>query len=212
VLSILRMVAFVTVPAAVGLIVLASPIVQVCFERGAFDRYSTVMTAQTLSLFAVGLLAYAAGKVLSSSFYALHDTRTPVRLAIEALLVNVALALGFVGPLGVKGLALATALASSLNAWRLLRTLERRLGAPLAPSLMRSLGRLGVAALITAVGCWAAWEGCAQVMRPVAALPVVIVGTMIVYGVSCRVAGVEELPSALRWLARSFRIQHSPSA
>jgi len=208
-LSVLRMVAFVTIPAAVGLVVLASPIVQVCFERGAFDRASTVMTAQVLGLFAIGLVAYAASKVLTGAFYALKDTRTPVRLAIEALAVNVVLAVWLLKPLRVGGLALATALASSLNAWRLLRILEHRLDTPLASALVTPLGRMGLAALIMGIGCWIAWEGMQAILMPLAGLPLVIVGGMIVYGASCRVIRVEELSLVLRWLARPSQTSSS---
>jgi len=210
-LSVLRMVAFVTIPAAIGLVVLAPPIVQVCLERGAFDRHSTAMTAQALSLFAVGLLAYAASKVLTGAFYALQDTRTPVRLAVEALLVNMALAVCLIGPLRVGGLALATALSSSLNAWRLLRKLEQRLAVPLGSSLVVSLVRMSLAALVMGIGCALAWTGVGKTLLPLVGLPLVIVGGIIVYGVSCYLFRVAELTTAFRWLVRPFMTQPSSS-
>jgi putative peptidoglycan lipid II flippase len=199
-LTVLRMVACVTIPSAVGLAVLAMPIVQVCLERGAFDRASTVMTAQTLALFAVGLVAYAASKVLTGAFYALHDTTTPVRLAVEALGVNIVLALLCVGPLRVGGLALATALASSLNAWRLLRRLEERLDMPLAPNLARPILRMSVAALIMGMGCWIAWSVSQPAVQALLALPVVIIGGILLYAGSCALLGVPEPSRLLRWL------------
>jgi putative peptidoglycan lipid II flippase len=212
VVSVLRMVAFVTLPAAVGLIVLAHPIVGVCFQRGAFDEQSTRMTAQTLSYFSVGLLAYAASKVLSHAFYALQDTRTPVKLAVEALVVNVVLAVAFLGPLRVGGLALATALASHLNAWRLLRALEQRLGASLLPSLLTPLARISLASLVMGIGCWVVWKGATQAITPLVGLPLVIASGILLYGTSCAAIRVAELFTVLRWLARSLGIQPSSSA
>ena len=209
VLSLLRIVACESLPAAVGLIVLAPPIVRVCFERGAFDRQATVMTAQTVGFLAIGLVAYAASKVLSGAFYALHDTRTPVRLAIHALLVNMALAVMFIGPLRVGGLALATALSSSLNAWRLLRNLEQRLDMPLVPTLVNPMLRMGLAALIMGIGCLAAWGAVGVRMAPLAGLPLVIVGGILIYCLSCRLLGVAELSTVLQWLARPHQ---SPSS
>ena len=203
-LTLLRMVAFESIPAAVGLIVLAVPIVQVCFERGAFDPKATIMTASTLSWLAVGLLAYAASKVLSGAFYALHDTATPVRLAIQALIVNMVLAVIFIGPLKVGGLALATACSSSFNAWRLLRALEQRLNASLVSELTAPLLRIGAAALVMGAACWMAWQGLALTLPPLAALPLVIVGGLLVYGLSCTLLGVDELAMVRRWLARLF--------
>jgi len=207
-LTLLRVVAFESLPAAVGLLVLAGPIVQVCFERGAFDPQATAMTAYTLRFLALGLLAYAAGKVLSGALYALHDTATPARLAIQALLVNMGLAVLFIGPLRVGGLALATACSSSFNAWRLLRTLERRLSAPLLPDLRTPLLRIGAAALVMGLVCRAAWQVLGHALAPLAALPLVIVGGIIVYGLSGTLLGVEELALARRWLTRLFR--HPP--
>jgi len=211
VLSLLRIVACESLPAAVGLIVLAPPIVRACFERGAFDRHATVMTAQTVGFLAIGLVAYAASKVLSGAFYALHDTRTPVRLALHALLVNMALAVVFIWPLRVGGLALATALSSSLNAWRLLRNLEQRLDMPLVPTLVNPLLRMGLAALIMGIGCWAAWVAVGVRMAPLAGLLLVIVGGILIYGLSCRLLGVAELSTVLQWLARPHQSPSSSS-
>lgn len=201
-LSVLRMVLFESLPAAVGLLVLAGPIIQVCFQRGAFDRYSTLMTAQVLGCFALGLLAYAANKVLTSAFYAMKDTRTPVRLAAQALGVNVVLACGFLWPLHAAGLALATALSNSLNSWRLMRALERRLGAPLLSELLPPLSRMGSAALLMGLACWSAWRGLDGRAAPAVGLSLVIGIGMLVYGAACRLLRVEEASSILRWLTR----------
>ena len=210
VLSLLRLVAFESLPAAVGLIVLAPSIVRICFERGAFDRAATLMTAQTLSCLAIGLVAYAASKVLSGAFYALHDTRTPVRLAIQAFALNMLFAVFLIGPLRVGGLALATALSSSINAWRLIKALEWRLDMPLLPNLVKPVGRMGVAAGLMGVAAWGMWAligarlpaaTAAQAGLPAAAgLSVVILGSLGVYGASCWILRVGELRSLLKWL------------
>jgi len=176
--------------------------VQVCFERGAFDRGATVMTAQTLVWLALGLVAYAAGRVLTGAFYALQDTATPVKLAMEALVVNLVLAVLFLKPMHVGGLALATALSSSLNAWRLLMRLERRLNEPLVPHLARPALRMSLAAAAMGAGCVLAWRWLAPVIPPPAALSVVILGGIILYGSFSYLIGVEECSTVLRWLAR----------
>lgn len=202
VLSVLRVVAFESVPAAVGLFVLAEPIVRICFERGAFSHGATLMTAHTLRLCAVGLLGYAASKVLTGAFYALHDTRTPVRLAVQALILNMALALILVRPLQVGGLALATAISSSVNAWRLLAALERRIGSTLRADLLGAMGRIVPAALVMGLACWALAALLIRPQHQAASLLVVIVGGIIVYGSSCALLRVPELATGLRWLTR----------
>lgn len=210
-LTVLRMVAFVMVPAAVGLIMMADPIVQLCFQRGAFDVGSTAMTAHALRLLAVGLAAFAAGKVLINAFYALHDTVTPVKLAAQALLVNMALALGLMWPLGLGGLALATSVSSSLNAWRLLRMLEVRLDRPLIPSLTKPLARISAAAAIMGGGCWLLWQQLAMRLSPLVAVPTVIAAGMVLYGVGCALWRVPELGSILRWLSTLLKTPNSLS-
>jgi putative peptidoglycan lipid II flippase len=200
ILTVLRVVVFESLPAAVGLMVLAVPIVQVCFERGAFDHQSTLMTARTLSCFSVGLVAYSAGKVLAGAFYALRDTRTPVRLAIEALGINMVLALLLVGPLKIGGLALATALSSSFNAWRLLRRLEHRLQAPMIPLLIEPISRMGAAAAVMGAGCWLLWRLSSRLWPTLAALSLTIAGGIILYAVACWLFRVDELSRAFRWI------------
>ncbi|MDP3722688.1 MAG: murein biosynthesis integral membrane protein MurJ [Candidatus Omnitrophota bacterium] len=204
-LSVLRMVVFVMLPASAGLIVLAVPIVRGLFERGAFDSGSTAMTAQALACYAVGLLAYGFNKILTGASYALRDTRTPVRLAIEALAVNLLLSLLLMWPLRVGGLALAAAASNTLNAYRLARHLERRLGAPLLQPLGEPARRILAASALMAVGCWALWRLGPLAAWPRLGLPVVILFGLGLYAGSCRVMGVQELPAVLRWLGRLRR-------
>ncbi len=99
-----------TLPAAAALIALASPIVTVLFERGAFDAKEAAATAGALVAFASGLPAYVLIKVLAPGFFAREDTRTPVRIAILCVVVNFALnvILGLLSPLAHVGIATAT--------------------------------------------------------------------------------------------------------
>jgi putative peptidoglycan lipid II flippase len=201
-LTVLRMVGFESVPAAVGLWVLAEPIVRVCFQRGAFDASSTLMTASALRFFSLGLIGYAAGRVSSGAFYAMQDTWTPVRLAAEALAVNVVLALVLLGPMKVGGLALATSLASCLNAWRLTRTLEARLGQPLLSAAGTEMMKISAASILMGGVCAFAWGPLEQMLPDVAALGAVILLGLIVYAMICAWLRVEELGKAVRWATR----------
>jgi putative peptidoglycan lipid II flippase len=206
-LAVLRMVGFVMLPSTVGLMVLAFPIVGGLFERGAFDHRSTVMTAQALICYALGLVAYAVAKVLTGAFYALRDTRTPVRLAVEAVAVNLLLSLALMWPLQVNGLALAAAAANTLNALRLARGLERRLGAPLLQPVVPSLVRQAGASALMGLGCWAAWGAGLSGCPPWLGLLLVILAGLIGYVVSCRLFRVRELGSVVRWLGNPPLLQ-----
>ena len=136
-----------TLPAALALVVLGQPIIHVLFERGAFTAADTVATARTLAAYALGLPAYVLVKVLSPGFFAREDTVTPVKVALICLVVNIVLMMALIWPLQQVGIALATALASWLNAG-LLAWLLRRQGL-LRPDarLRRRLLRIALASL-----------------------------------------------------------------
>lgn len=211
-LSVMRMVGFVILPAAAGLIVLAFPIVGGLFERGAFDHRATVMTAQALTCYALGLWAYAASKVLSGAFYALQDTRTPVKLAAEAVAINVLLSLALMGPLKVNGLALAAAASNTLNAFRLARGLERKLGTALVKPLSLPLLRTALASGAMGLGCLGLWRLGLARLPAAAGLPLALLAGLAGYGVSCRLFRVEELSAVLRWTSRAPLIRRFVSA
>ena len=121
----LRWVVTIGVPAAVGLAVLSAPIVTTLFHYGVFDDHDVGMTSLSLVAYSTGLVGFIFVKVLAPGFFARQDTRTPVRIAVVALLANVVLNLALVLPLRHAGLALATSLAAYLNAALLFRELRR---------------------------------------------------------------------------------------
>ena len=124
----LRMMLMLNVPATVGLLVLATPIVRLIFERGRFTPADTAATAAALMCYAPGLIGYSAVKLVSPSFYALGNSRIPVIASAASVAFNIALNLILVRSLGHRGLALGTAAAALLNAGLLLVLLRARLG------------------------------------------------------------------------------------
>lgn len=198
-LTVMRMVGFVILPASVGLAVLAFPIVGGLFERGAFDHRATVMTAQAVICYTVGLWAYATSKVVTGAFYALQETWTPVRLAMESLAVNVVLSVALMWPLHVNGLALAAAASNSLNAYRLLRRMERRLDTPLLKPMAGPLLRIMAASLLMGAGCWALWRLVGAHVPAWIGLAGVIAAGLVIYGYGCRLFRVQELSTVSRW-------------
>ena len=146
----IRLVLFVTLPAMVGLMVFRIPIVQLLFERGAFDRTVTLATAEVVLFYAFGLGAYVSNRILVPAFYSLQDTTTPVKIGMVAVMVNIASSLLLMRPLGLAGLALATTLSSFMNLGLLLIALRRRLGRLHGLSL-RSLAQIGGAATAMAL-------------------------------------------------------------
>lgn len=123
-----RRMAFFMLPSVLGLALFGRPAVSLLFERGAFDPRDTSAVTWVLAAYAAGLLAYASVRVLATAFYALQDTRTPVRAGIVALLANIALGITLAWWIGTPGIALATALAATLNALFLAARLRERQG------------------------------------------------------------------------------------
>jgi putative peptidoglycan lipid II flippase len=123
----LRMMMMLNVPATIGLVALAHPIVALLLERGRFTPADTVATAAALTLYAPGLLAYSVVKIASPSFYSLRDSRTPVTVSVISVLANLGINLMLVRVMGFRGLALGTALAAIFNAGALLWLLRNRL-------------------------------------------------------------------------------------
>jgi len=125
----LRLIFFISLPAAVGLGILRVPITQILFQHGKFDYYSTQITATAVLFYSFGLIFYAGNNVLNSSFYSLKDTKTPVKIAVGALLFNVILNILLMRPLKVGGLALSTALSGALSFILLYIYLRKKIGA-----------------------------------------------------------------------------------
>jgi putative peptidoglycan lipid II flippase len=141
---------FITVPAMVGLIILAKPIVTLLFQRGQFDPASAQATSYALIAYAIGLWALSAVQVLVRVFYSLQDTKTPAKIAAYSLLGNVALGVSLMGPFKHVGLALASAGGSILNFTLLVIMLRRRLGRIDGRNVGRSAARNMLWALVMA--------------------------------------------------------------
>jgi len=129
----LRLVLLVGLPAALGLLLLAEPLVLTVFQRGEFTPGDAHMTALALMAMSLGVPGFMLSKVLAPAFYARQDTRTPMRVAIITVAVNVGLTVALVTPMLLNdvggahaGIALATAVAGLLNPWLLWRALRQQ--------------------------------------------------------------------------------------
>jgi putative peptidoglycan lipid II flippase len=122
----IELVLVLTLPATAALMIAATPIIRALLQHGAFTAGDTIASAQALAAFSLGLPAYVLIKVLVPGFYARQDTRTPVRLALIAMLVNLVGNLILIWPLRHVGLALSTAISAWVNAALLYATLRRR--------------------------------------------------------------------------------------
>jgi putative peptidoglycan lipid II flippase len=157
----IRLMLMLSVPATIGLMVLAQPIVELIFEYGKFGDGSTLLVASALLFYAPGIVGYSIVKIASPSFYAMRDSRTPMVISLITIAANLGLNLWLNSLMGFTGLALGTAIAANINAGLLLFFLSRRLGGVDATRVLRSFVKILVASLVMAVAAFQAngWLG-----------------------------------------------------
>ncbi len=146
-----RLILFITFPASVGLILLRREIIEVLFEHGDFKAASTALTAWALPFFAIGLSAFAMVKVIVPAFYALHDTRTPVKVAFVAMFLNIVLNIVLIRPLRNGGPALATSTSAFFNCLVLIGIFYRRYGSFGVRNILQSIVKFAIATLALGV-------------------------------------------------------------
>lgn len=207
----LRLMLMLNVPATLGLIVLASPIVRLIYERGRFTAEDTAATAAGLMCYAPGLIGYSAVKIASPTFYALRDSRTPVMASMLSVAANVVLNVTLVQVLGYRGLALGTALASLLNAMVLLWLLRGRLGGLEGRRVATTLLKIGAASLAMAAAAAAASHGLelaiagtGVVVRAIQVFGAIAAG-LIVLALASRALRIEEFDQAVATVVRRLR-------
>ncbi len=197
----LCLVFFITLPSMAGLIILGKPIVELLFERGAFDARSSVMTDYALLYYTLGLWAFSGIRVMVSAFYALQDTKTPVKVAVVALMVNLVLSLWLMGPLEHGGLALALSIASAIQFLLLIFFLKRKTSVVNLRPVLISVAKSVVAASLMALGVYYVYSKW-LITGPGTRLSVMIfhLGALIVIGIiiyfgAARLLGCREIAS-----------------
>lgn len=141
------------IPAAVGLIALALPVISTLFQSSMFDATDVQMASLSLMAYAVGLFGFISIKVLAPGYFARQDTRTPVRIGVIAMAANMVFNLILIFPLQHTGLALATSLSAYLNAWLLYRGLEKQ-GVYQFGDSFTLLMKVGLASLFMVAAIW----------------------------------------------------------
>ncbi len=197
-----------TLPAAVALMVMPYPIIQVLFERGAFSEADTVATATALAAFAAGLPAFVLVKVFSPGFFAREDTRTPMIYAGVSVAVNIAGSLTLFWVIGHVGIAIATSLAGWVNAGLLAATLIRRGHFSFDETFLRRLAPICVSCVAMGAALWGASLALSGLLAPAngialqaAVLAALVICGIAVYAVMAHVTGalrIGELRAAVK--------------
>ncbi len=196
----LRLSFFIGLPASVGLILVRVPLTRVIFEHGRFELQDALRVATILAGYASAVWAYSMTHILTRTFYAVGDAKTPLRVSMTMVVFNLALNLTLIWPLGAAGLAWSTAISAACQVLILLLLVRRHVGSPVDASVIRGWART---AMLTAVMTAAlapmllrypahelSWTGCALLLTVMVAAgaAVVLIGAWL--------SGAEEL----RWL------------
>ncbi|HEX6400692.1 MAG TPA: murein biosynthesis integral membrane protein MurJ [Actinomycetota bacterium] len=203
----------IAIPAALGLIVLAEPIVRLLFEHGAARPRDTAAIAGTLQGFAVGLPFFSAFQLLTRSYYAMQDSRTPALVNVGAAAVNVGAALLYTGALGLGlgGMALAHATSYVVAAIASFLLLRRRLGALDERAVGRSTakaiaaGAVSAAAAFGVVWLWRIPPDERSLLLHGARVGVAILAGMLVFAGAALILRVGEVDDLRRSLLRRVR-------
>jgi putative peptidoglycan lipid II flippase len=149
---------FLNLIAAILLVVLAEPIVRLIYEHGKFNADSTIRATLALQCLAPGLVAFSTVNIFARAFYALGDTKTPMKISIFCLALNLILAVALVGPLRQGGLGIANTVTSICNVGLLIFALRRKLGKLEMESIWKSLFPLALATAAAGLLAWESWK------------------------------------------------------
>ena len=204
----LRMMLMLNVPATIGLMVLAGPIVSLLLERNRFTAFDTAATAAALMYYAPGLVGYSAVKIASPTFYSLRDSRTPVTVSVISVLANLSLNLALVRVMGYRGLALGTAVAAMFNAGTLLVLLRGRLhgldGRRTTMAFLKILAAslaMGLAAHLTVAWAEVVLPGGSTLIRAIRVFAAIGAGVAVLVAVA-RLLRIEEFDEAFHRVLR----------
>jgi putative peptidoglycan lipid II flippase len=199
----LRATFFVMVPASIGFMVLSRPIVSALFEGGKFDSYSARITAQVLFFYSIGLCAYGGVKIVSSCFFALKDTRTPAKISLVSLILNITLNGILMFPLKLSGLALATSVSGITTFFILLNMLRKKLGGFSLGEIAASFRRVLIAGAGMGLACYFAAQVKialpAHTLEKTVNLLFPIIAAVATYIVLCLLLRVEQLRELYKW-------------
>lgn len=206
----LRLILFITIPATVALIALRVPIISVLFQRGAFDLESTLLTSQALFYYTLGLWAFSVIRVIVSVFYSLHDTKSPMKAAIVALVVNVLCSIILMFPLKHGGLALATSIGSAVNVIMLSIVLKKRIGVFVDHEFFRSVLKVCVASaimwgMIHAIEIFLPWNIHGSFNEKLLFLSLCVIAGMITFTISTLCLGCRETSTVVKMIMNKVK-------
>lgn len=187
------------IPISVGAIVLATPIVEILFQRGAFDARATKMTAIALVFYSIGMVGFGLRDILGKVFYSLQDTKTPMVNGVIAVIMNIVFNILLINYMGHAGLAFATSISGIICILLLFRSLKKKIGYYGQDKIIKSTIKSLIAAIIMGVVTRFAYSS--NIIGPILSI---VVGA-IVYGILIFLFKVEELDIIINIIKKKAR-------
>lgn len=194
---------FVMCPTTIMLFLLSEPIIRVLFQRGEFGVYSTEITGMALMFYSIGLFSFGGIKILVTAFHALQDTKTPVKVAGLCLLINAVLNFVLMGPLKVGGIALASAIAGTVDFLILFYVMNRRLGG-FNSALFKYFMWVTAASVLAGGIVYLAWQ---NIEIPNEFIKLIILGSsgFLVYGIISFFMNISQARRIWTWMRNGFK-------
>ncbi|MDR7871373.1 MAG: murein biosynthesis integral membrane protein MurJ [Tissierellaceae bacterium] len=194
----INIIILITVPSTVGMIVLATPIVEIAFQRGAFDAAATLMTSKALVFYSIGLVAMSERLLITRVYYSLQDTKTPMVNGVISVALNIVLNIILVKFMDHAGLALATSIATTMATIMLLCGLKKKVGSLGTKGYIVTFFKTGIASVIMGVFAYLVYHGLYGILgiskiNNLISLLVAVVLAVVVYVVLCYVFKIEEV-------------------
>lgn len=207
-----RLIMLITIPSMVGLIVLAQPIVEIAFMRGAFTQYDADMTAQALQFYALALCAMSLNNLLNRVYYSLQDTRTPLIIGALSVVCNIVLNLIFIRFLGHRGLALGLSLAVNIAVFTSFVVLRKKLEHFYGFSYLRAFIKNSLAAIAMGIVAYFSYFGIISLLpamgigtfRKLLVLLFAVFNSVIVYGGTSYILGVGEVKMLVEMIKKKI--------
>ncbi len=155
----LKLVFFMSIPAMAGLIALSGPIINILFQRGEFTYEATAGTVTALLYYSCGLWAFVGLKVVRTPFYSMQDTKTPLKVAVISVIVNIIFSFILIGPLKHGGLALSLSISAAVNFIILFYFLREKLERVDGKNIFKSFIKVSSASLIMGLTGWQLIKG-----------------------------------------------------
>ncbi|MCW5964274.1 MAG: murein biosynthesis integral membrane protein MurJ [Bryobacterales bacterium] len=204
----LGLVFLLTIPSSVGLFLLGDSMIGAIYEGGRFVFYDTQQTAMALKFYTLGLVGYAATKILAPAFYAIDDARFPMWVSLSSILTNFVVAYSMVEifHVGFWGLALSTSVVATVSFLVLFVVIRKRLRGVFGRRLLRSFLLILTASGFMALVCWGSSSLLMQTMGHtklgyLADVAVSVPLGLVVFLLACKVLGVEEVSAASQAVA-----------